>query len=141
MIVSSVQSPTSKVQHPMSSIQRLALRVQSLGTSVQSPESSIQNPESNVHCPESSIQSPALRVQHPESSVQLLRPESRNSVCHFTKSKLCDRYFDNNLWKIFRTNILDIGTGLVILIVILMVGLWLKSDSLDFQKKLPDLLH
>ena len=44
----------------------------------------------------------------------------------FTKNRLCHRYFDNNLQKIFRTNILQNGTGQIRLIVVLMVGLWLK---------------
>ena len=44
----------------------------------------------------------------------------------FTKNKLCHRYFDNNLQKIFRTNILENGTGQILLIVVLMVDLWLK---------------
>ena len=44
----------------------------------------------------------------------------------FTKNKLCHRYFDNNLQKIFRTSILENGTGQILLIVVLMVGLWLN---------------
>ena len=44
----------------------------------------------------------------------------------FTKNKLCHRHFDNHLQKTFRTIILEIRTGQVLLIVILMVGLWLK---------------
>ena len=34
----------------------------------------------------------------------------------FTKNNLCHRYFDNNLQKIFETNILDNGTGQIRLI-------------------------
>ena len=44
----------------------------------------------------------------------------------FIKNNLCHRYFDNNLQKIFRINILENGTGQILLIVVLMVGLWLK---------------
>ena len=44
----------------------------------------------------------------------------------FTKNKLCHRYFDNNLQKIFRKNIIENDTGQVLLVVILVVGLWLK---------------
>ena len=36
------------------------------------------------------------------------------------------RYFDNNLQKTFRTNILKDGTGQIDLVVVLMVVLWLK---------------
>ena len=32
----------------------------------------------------------------------------------FTKNKLCHRYFDSNLQKIFRTNILKNGTGQIL---------------------------
>ena len=35
-------------------------------------------------------------------------------------------YFDNNLQKIFRKNILENGTGQILFIVVLMVGLLLK---------------
>ena len=44
----------------------------------------------------------------------------------FTINKLCHRYFDNNLQKIFRRNILGNGTGQILLIVVLVVGLWLE---------------
>ena len=44
----------------------------------------------------------------------------------FTKNKLCQRYFDTNLQKIFRANIPENGTRQILLIVVLMVGLWLK---------------
>ena len=44
----------------------------------------------------------------------------------FTKNKFCHRYFDNNLQKIFQTNIFENGTGQIPLIVVLMAGLWLK---------------
>ena len=43
-----------------------------------------------------------------------------------TKNKLSQRYFDSNLQRLFRTNILDSGTGQIILIVVLMLRLWLK---------------
>ena len=36
-------------------------------------------------------------------------------------------YFDNNLQKILRTNLLDSGTGQVRLIIVLMVGLCLDN--------------
>ena len=45
---------------------------------------------------------------------------------YFTKNKLCHRCIDNNLQKILRTNILENGTGQILLIVVLMVDLWLK---------------
>ena len=41
-------------------------------------------------------------------------------VWDFTKKKLCRKYFDNNLQKIFQTNVRENGTGQII------VGLWLK---------------
>ena len=44
----------------------------------------------------------------------------------FIKIKLYHRHFDNNLQKIFRTNILENGSEQIILIVVLMIGLWLK---------------
>ena len=44
----------------------------------------------------------------------------------FTKNKLYHRYFGNNLQKIFRANILENGTGQILLIIVLIVGLWLK---------------
>ena len=50
-----------------------------------------------------------------------------------TKNELCHRHFDNNLQKIFRTNIPEIGTGQILLIIVLMVGLWLK-----FQMEMVD---
>ena len=46
---------------------------------------------------------------------------------HFMiQNKLCHKYFDDNLQKIFRTNIIENGTGQILLVVILWVGLWLK---------------
>ena len=40
----------------------------------------------------------------------------------FTKNKLCHRYFtENNLQKIFRTNILKNGTGQILSIVVIMI--------------------
>ena len=39
---------------------------------------------------------------------------------------LCHRCFDYNLQKNFRTDIPENGTGQILLIVFLMVGLWLK---------------
>ena len=44
----------------------------------------------------------------------------------FIKNKLYHRYFDNNLQKIFQTNIVENGSEQIILIVVLMVDLWLK---------------
>ena len=41
----------------------------------------------------------------------------------FTKNKLCHRCFDNNLQKNFEANILEDGTGQILLIVALMVDL------------------
>ena len=46
----------------------------------------------------------------------------------FTKNKLCHRYFDNNLQKILRRNILGNGTGQILLTVVLVVGLWHKLE-------------
>ena len=54
---------------------------------------------------------------------------AQKNICKawdFTKNKLCHRYFDNNLQKIFRKNILENGTRQKLLIVVLIVGLWLK---------------
>ena len=47
----------------------------------------------------------------------------------FTTNKLCHRYFENNLQKIFPTNILENGTGWIPLIAVLMVGLCLKFQT------------
>ena len=44
----------------------------------------------------------------------------------FTKNKLCHRCLDNNLQKIFSTNILEDGTGQILLIAVLMAHLRLK---------------
>ena len=44
----------------------------------------------------------------------------------FTKNEFCYRNFDNNLQKTFRINILEIGAGQILLIVVLMIDLWLK---------------
>ena len=44
----------------------------------------------------------------------------------FTKNKHCHRCFDNNLQNFFHKNILENGTGQILLIVILIVSLWLK---------------
>ena len=46
----------------------------------------------------------------------------------FTENKLCHKYFDKNLQKSFQTHILENGTGQILLIVVLMVGLWLKLE-------------
>ena len=43
----------------------------------------------------------------------------------FTKNRLCHRYFDNNLQKIFSNKYSsEYGTGQIVLIVVLMVSLW-----------------
>ena len=47
-------------------------------------------------------------------------------VWNFAKNKLCHRCIDNNLQKIFRTNILENGTRFILLIVFLLVDVWLK---------------
>ena len=44
----------------------------------------------------------------------------------FTENKLCHRCFDSNFQITFRTNILENGTGQMLLIVVLMVSLRLK---------------
>ena len=44
----------------------------------------------------------------------------------FTKKKLCHKYFDSNLSKIFQTNILENGIEHILFIVVLIVGIWLK---------------
>ena len=44
-------------------------------------------------------------------------------VWDFTKNKLRHRYIDNNLQKIFGTNVLENGTGQMRLIVVLMIDL------------------
>ena len=46
----------------------------------------------------------------------------------FTQNKLCHRYFDNNLHKIFEN-----GTGQIILIFVLMVGLRLRLQMEIFN--------
>ena len=51
----------------------------------------------------------------------------------FTEKNLCHRCFNSNLQKTFRRNILENGTGQMLLIVVLMVGLWLK-----FQMEILD---
>ena len=44
----------------------------------------------------------------------------------FTKNSFRHKYIDNNLQKIFQTNVLEKGTGQILFIVVLMVDLWLK---------------
>ena len=51
----------------------------------------------------------------------------------FTKNILRHICIDNNLQKIFRTNILENGTGQILLIFVLMVDIWLK-----LQMKIAD---
>ena len=48
---------------------------------------------------------------------------------------LCHRHFDNNLHNIFRANILQNGTGQILLIAVLMAGLWHK-----FQMEIVDMI-
>ena len=52
---------------------------------------------------------------------------------NFTQNKLCHRHFDNNLLKIFQTNIFENGTGQIILIFVLMVGLRLRLQMEIFN--------
>ena len=60
---------------------------------------------------------------HPSKGVQ----KNKLKAWDFTKNKFCHRYFDKKLQKIFRTNILENGTGQKLLIVVLMIiGLLLK---------------
>ena len=56
---------------------------------------------------------------HPSKGIQ----KNMLKAWDFTKNKLCHRYFDNNLQKMSRTNILDNGTGQILLIVVLMASL------------------
>ena len=58
--------------------------------------------------------------------IQVFRQKTMVKAWDFTKNNLCHTNFDNNLQKIFPTNILENGTGQILLIVPLMVGLWLK---------------
>ena len=57
----------------------------------------------------------------------------------FIKNKLCHRYFDKKLKKIFCTNILENGTGQILLIVVLMISMWLKLQ-MEILKMIPSLL-
>ena len=70
----------------------------------------------------------ALHYLNSTYSFNLLRgvPKNMLKVWDFTKNKLYHRYFDSHLQKMFRTNILKNGKGQIFLIVVLMVGLWLK---------------
>ena len=59
----------------------------------------------------------------------------------FTENELCQKYFDNNLKKIFGTNIPEDGTGQIFLIAILMVGLYsLKFKWKKLIKRIPSSL-
>ena len=59
----------------------------------------------------------------------------------FTENELCQKYFDNNLQKIFGTNIPEDGTVQMFLIAILMVGLYsLKFKWKKLIKRIPSLL-
>ena len=46
-------------------------------------------------------------------------------ACNFTENKLSHSCFDK-LQKMFQTNILEKGTGQILLIVVLLVGLYLE---------------
>ena len=59
---------------------------------------------------------------HPSKGVQ----QNMLKAWDFTKNRLCHRYFDNNLQKIFGAIVLQTDTGQIRLIVVLTVGLWLK---------------
>ena len=59
---------------------------------------------------------------YPSKGVQ----QNMRKTWHFTKNRLCHKYFDINLQEIFRAIILQNGTGQILLIVVLMIGLWLK---------------
>ena len=67
-------------------------------------------------------------------------------VWSFTENELCHIHFHNNLPKISPTNILESGTGQILLIVVLMIGKWLKlpieiADSNDSIFTCPPSLH
>ena len=53
---------------------------------------------------------------------------------NFTKNKLQHRCFDNNLQKIFRTNIFENATGQRLLIVVLMARLCLDNEVTQIWK-------
>ena len=65
---------------------------------------------------------------HPSKGVQ----KNMLKALDFKKNKLFDRYFDNNLLKIFQTNILQNCTEQILLIVVL-IFLLLIFDSLWFK--------
>ena len=61
---------------------------------------------------------------HPSEGVQ----KNMLKAWNFTKNRLRHRYFGNNLYKIYRTNILENTAGYILLTVVLTVGLCLKTD-------------
>ena len=62
---------------------------------------------------------------HPSEGVQKNMLKSWD----FTKNKLCHKYFENNLQKIYRTNILKKWHQTNTFDSFLMVGLWLKLQT------------
>ena len=69
--------------------------------------SSAQTPASKVYRQESRVQGTGSSVQSPESSVQHLRPESRNSICHSFVPSLLTMFFCINWlprWNFFPVN-------------------------------------
>ena len=50
---------------------------------------------------------------------------------NFIKNKICHRFFDNNLQKLFRTKILKNSNEQILLIVVSMVDLWLEMEIVD----------
>ena len=72
---------------------------------------------------------------HPSKGVQ----KNMLKAWYFSKNKLCHRCIDNNLQKNFRPNILENGTGQILLIVVLMVNLWLKLQMVIVDKMISSL--
>ena len=50
---------------------------------------------------------------------------------NFIKNKICHRFFDNNLQKLFRTKILKNINEQILLTVVSMVDLWLEMEIVD----------
>ena len=71
---------------------------------------------------------------HPSKGVQ----KNLLKALDFNKNKLSDRYFNNNLQKIFQTNILEKGTWKKLLIVVVMIGLRLKLqiEIIDYKNRI-----
>ena len=69
-------------------------------------------------------QSTTLILQaYPSRGVQ----KNMQKAWNFTKNKLRHRCFENSLSKTFPTNMLDNGTGQILYIVVLIVGLALDN--------------